>query len=40
MYNLHNIYITERTIITRDIILEYLKEQSPGFIVNLLKNKY
>ena len=37
IYNLHSIYIKERTTITPYIVFEYIKRQSPGFVVNLLK---
>lgn len=39
IYNLHSIHINERKIITRDIIYEYLHEQSPGYVINILKQK-
>ena len=39
IYNVHSIHINERKIITRDIIYEYLHEQSPGYVINILKQK-
>lgn len=38
LFNLHNIFITKKTIITKEIIYFYLLEQSPGFIISLVKN--
>ena len=39
LYKLHGIYINEKTIITREVVINYIYELPIGYIVKLLKVK-
>ena len=39
LYNLHGVYINERTVITKEIVTNYIYELPIGYIVRLLKVK-
>ena len=39
LYNLHGIYINEKTVITKEVVINYIYELPIGYIVRLLKVK-
>ena len=39
LYNLHGIYINEKTVITKEVVSNYIYELPIGYIVRLLKVK-